>query len=208
MNQQNNRLSKSDKTSLEAQKKGKVVIVSGPSGVGKSTVCSQVVKRLENVYLSISVTTRPIGRTEVDGRDYYFVSKQQFQQQIDRGLLLEHAKVFGNFYGTPRDKVDEARNAGKTVILEIDVQGAKQVRTVYPDAVMIFILPPTRKELAKRMNGRAREEQKAAEERLNGAGTEIAAAWQYYKYMVVNDNLEQAVNEVVEIIQQAVGEKE
>jgi len=208
MNQQNNRLSKSDKTSLEAQKKGRVVIVSGPSGVGKSTVCSQVVKRLENVYLSISVTTRPIGRTEVDGRDYCFVSKQRFQQQIDRGLLLEHAKVFGNFYGTPRDKVDEALNAGKTVILEIDVQGAKQVRAVYPDAVMIFILPPTRKELAKRMNGRAREEQKAAEERLDGAGTEIAAAWQYYKYMVINDNLEQAVNEVVEIIQQAVGEKE
>jgi len=208
MNQQNNEPSKSNKTDLEAQKKGKVVIISGPSGVGKSTICRQVVQRLDDVYLSVSVTTRPKGPTEVDGQDYWFVSRQQFQQQIDKGLLLEYAEVFGNFYGTPEDKVDEALKAGRTVVLEIDVQGAKQVRAVYPDAVMIFILPPSQKELAKRMNSRKREEQQATEERLDGASGEIAAAWQYYKYMVINDDLEQAVSEVVEIIEKAIGEIE
>ena len=208
MNQQNKLPSESNKTDLEAQKKGKVVIISGPSGVGKSTICRQVVQRLDDVYLSVSVTTRPKGQTEIDGQDYRFVSRQQFQQQVEKGLLLEYAEVFGNFYGTPEDKVDEALKAGRTVVLEIDVQGAKQVRAVYPDAVMIFILPPSRKELAKRMDSRGREQQQATEERLGGASDEIAAAWQYYEYMVINDDLEQAVSEIVEIIEKAIGEKE
>jgi guanylate kinase len=183
---------------------GKVVIVSGPSGVGKSTICKEVVKRLNNTHLSVSVTTRPKGEKEVNGRDYWFVSEQQFQQRVNEGSLLEHAEVFGHFYGTPKDKVEEALRAGETIILEIDVQGAKQVKAIYPAAVMIFILPPTQKELAQRMNLRGREDAQTAEERLNGAGAEIAAAWQYYKHMVINDDLEQAVKEVVQIIEQSV----
>ncbi|HUU18977.1 MAG TPA: guanylate kinase [Sedimentisphaerales bacterium] len=184
-------------------RKGKVVIVSGPSGVGKSTICEEVVKRLDNIYLSISVTTRPKSESEVDGQDYLFISEQEFQERINKGLLLEHAEVFGHLYGTPKDKVEEAVRAGKTVILEIDVQGAKQARVIFPDAVMIFILPPAEKDLVERMGNRGREAADAAEERLSGASNEIAAAWQYYKHMVINEDLQQAVDECVQIIESA-----
>jgi len=180
----------------------KIVIVSGPSGVGKSTICKEVAKQLNNVYLSVSVTTRPRSQAEVDGQDYWFISEDEFKQRIKKGLLLEHAEVFGHLYGTPRDKVEDALTAGKTVILEIDVQGAKQVGVIYKDVVMIFVLPPSQKELVERMKLRGREDLETAEDRLNGASGEIAAAWQYYKHMVINDNLQQAVNEVVEIIEQ------
>ncbi len=183
--------------------KSEVVIVSGPSGVGKSTICKEIVKRFNNVYLSTSVTTRPKSETEVDGQDYWFISEQEFQERINKGLLLEYAEVFGNLYGTPRDKIEEAMQAGKTVILEIDVEGAKQAKAVFPDAVMIFILPPTEKELAERMDRRGREIAEVAEERLDGASTEIAAAWQYYKHMVINEDLEQAVEECVQIIEES-----
>jgi len=181
--------------------KGRVVIVSGPSGVGKSTICKEIVKRLDYVYLSVSVTTRPKSDAEVDGQDYWFISEEEFQERIDNDLLLEHAEVFGHFYGTPKDKVEEAVQAGKVVILEIDVQGAKIAKTFFPDAVMIFILAPSEKDLAKRLNNRGREAGEVAEERLNGASAEIAAAWQYYEHMVINEDLQQAVNECVQIIE-------
>lgn len=183
--------------------KGNVVIVSGPSGVGKSTICKEVAARLPDVYLSVSVTTRPRGPGETHGREYRFISEQEFQEMIDKHLLLEHARVFGHLYGTSKDKVDEALQAGKIAILEIDVQGARQVKTVYPDAVMIFILPPSEKVLADRMDHRGREDSDAAEQRLDGAGSEIAAAWQYYKHMVINEDLQQAIEEVIQIIREA-----
>ena len=176
------------------------MIVSGPSGVGKSTICKEVVKRIEDAHISVSVTTRPKGEGEVDGRDYWFVSKEQFERRINKGGLLEYAEVFGHLYGTPRDKIDEALHRGRTVILEIDVQGGKQAKAIYPDAVMIFILPPSQKELAERMNVRGREDAETAEERLDGSSGEIATAWQYYENMVINEDLEQAVSEVVQII--------
>jgi len=113
--------------------------------------------------------------------------------------------VFGHLYGTPKDEVDEALQAGKSVILEIDVQGAKQAKRIYRDVVMIFILAPSQKELAERMKLRGREDIEAAQKRLDEAGTEIAAAWQYYEHMVINDDLQQAVSEVVQIIQQSGG---
>jgi len=189
-------------------RKGKIVIISGPSGVGKSTICKEVVKRLDNVCLSISVTTRPRAEAEVDGQDYWFLSQQQFRKRINEGSLLEYAEVFGHLYGTPKDKVEEALGAGKTIILEIDVQGAREVKSVCPDVVMVFIFPPTEKELAQRIKNRGREGMEAAEERLEGAGTEFAAAWQYYEHMVVNDDLEHAVKEVIQIIKQNSGEKQ
>ncbi|HUT29656.1 MAG TPA: guanylate kinase [Sedimentisphaerales bacterium] len=190
----------------QGQERGKVVIISGPSGVGKSTICKEVVRRKSDVYLSVSVTTRPKSDSEVDGEDYWFISDAQFRERINKGLLLEYAEVFGNFYGTPKDKVDEALAAGKIVILEIDVQGARQAKVKYPDAVMIFILPPTQRELAERLSGRGREDEEAAEERLDEAGREIAAAWQHYQHMVINDELEQAVSEVIQIIEDSFGE--
>lgn len=189
-------------------KKGRVVIVSGPSGVGKSTICREVVRRLGNVCLSVSMTTRPIGKGEVDGQDYRFISQEKFQEYMNKGLLLESAEVFGHLYGTPKDRVEQALEAGRTVILEIDVQGARQVKRIYPDAVMVFIFPPTQRELAERMNGRGREGAEVADQRLSGASSEIAAAWRYYDHMVINDDLTQAVNEMIEVIQDPQAESE
>src|SRR4030042_5249715 len=157
--------------------RGGIVIVSGPSALGKSTICRKLVERLDNADLSVSVTARPKSDREVDGKDYWFVSEEEFRRRIDKGLFLEHAEVFGNLYGTPRDKVEEALEAGKTVILEIDVQGGKQVKARFRDAVMIFILPPSAKVLAERLNNRGRDDGEVAEMRLDGASGGVAAAW-------------------------------
>jgi guanylate kinase len=181
--------------------KGRLVIISGPSGVGKSTICRGVMARLENACLSVSATTRPKGSGEIDGSDYWFISEEEFRDRINKGLLLEYAEVFGNLYGTPKDKVEESLQAGKTVILEIDVQGGRQVKAQYPDAEMIFILPPSQKILAERIHGRGRESAETAEERLAEASAEIAAAWQHYTHMVINDDLHQAIDECVKIVE-------
>jgi guanylate kinase len=187
----------------QSEKRGKLVIISGPSGVGKSTICKEIVRRLDDVHLSVSATTRPAGPGEQNGRDYWFISQEEFRRRIEQGGLLEYAEVFGNLYGTPKDKVDEALEAGQTVILEIDVQGGKQVKAVRPDAVMIFILPPDEKALAHRLGGRGRDSADVVETRLGGAGNEIAAAWRYYDNMVINEDLEHAIGEVIQIIQHA-----
>ncbi len=184
---------------MSNQKNGKLIIISGPSGVGKSTISRQLVKNFDNVCLSVSATTRPKADNEVDGRDYYFISPDEFKKQVEQGLFLEHAEVFGNMYGTLKNKVDQSLAEGKIVILEIDVQGARQVKTKYPDALMVFILPPTQKELVERMNGRGRDDAQAAKIRLEDADDEIAAAWRYYNNMVINDDLAAAVSEVAQI---------
>ena len=191
---------------VENNTQGRIIIISGPSGVGKSTICKEVVART-GAFLSISATTRPQSEIEVDGTDYRFFTKQDFEKLIEDDQLLEYAEVFGNLYGTPKDAVEKALAEDKNVILEIDVQGARKVKRVYPDAVMIFILPPTQADLARRLDGRARDSQDVAEERLEGASDEIAAAWQYYEHMVINEDLEQAVNEVINIISQKSGVK-
>ena len=188
-------------------KKGKLVVISGPSGVGKGTICKQLVRRLDNVCLSISAATRAKAKTEVDGKDYYFLSREQFENRIKEGSLLEYAEVFGNFYGTPKDKVDEAIAAGKTVILEIDVQGGRQVKAKCPDAVMIFIMPPTTKALVERITGRGRDAADVVQKRLAKADAEIKAAGNLYEYKIVNDDLEQAINKIMEIIRKANGDK-
>ena len=182
---------------------GKIVVISGPSGVGKSTICREVIKRLDNSVLSVSLTTRAPGNGEADGQDYRFVSREEFRKRIDQGLMLEYAEVFGNLYGTPEDEVEKWYKAGKTVILEIDVQGGRQARKIYQDLIMIFVLPPSRKDLADRIGMRGRDDVESVERRLGMADTEIAAAWQHYDHMVINDNLEQAVNDIVKIINQA-----
>ena len=183
--------------------RGKLIIISGPSGVGKSTITGQLVARRPDTYLSISMTTRPQARTEQNGREYWFVSRDEFHKRMEEGALLEYAEVFGNLYGTPRDKTEEALDAGQTVILEIDVQGARQIKEIYPQATTIFILPPSPKVLAERMTHRGRDSGEVAARRLGGASGEIAAAWQHYDNMVVNDDLEQAIGEILRIIDQA-----
>jgi len=188
------------------KKNDKVVIVSGPSGVGKSTICREAVKRLD-AFLSVSATTRPKTDRETDGVDYWFISRQDFKQRIEQKDFLEYARVFGNYYGTPKQPVLEALRQRKTVILEIDAQGALQVKKVYPDALMIFILPPSQGDLASRITNRGRESDRAKEQRLEGAGNEIAQAWRHYGHMVINEELAQAINETVGIIKKSFAEE-
>lgn len=168
--------------------------------MGKGTICGRLVEQLDNVYLSVSATTRPQKTGEQNAKNYHFLTRDEFEKQIKAGNFLEYAEVFGNLYGTPKDKIEQALEQGKTVLLEIDIQGAKQVKKLYPDAKLIFILPPEHTELEKRINGRGRDERKDVEQRLAGAGTEIAAGQQYFDYKVVNDDLHRAVDEIIKII--------
>ena len=188
-------------------KKGQVVVISGPSGVGKSTICREVVKRLaDEVYRSVSMTTREQAAMEVEGQDYWFVSRDEFKAKLEADQLLEWAEVFGNYYGTPKEKVAEALGEGKTVVLEIDVQGGRQAKAVYPDAKLIFILPPDQRELAKRISLRGRDKPEVAAARLRGSEHETAAAWQFYDHMVINADLEEAIEEVIRIIKDGIGD--
>ncbi|MCD6175113.1 MAG: guanylate kinase [Planctomycetes bacterium] len=184
----------------ESEKQRNLIIISGPSGVGKSTICKQVVEKL-NAFLSVSSTTRPQSESEQQGREYNFLPQQEFEAMIQNDAFLEYAEVFGNYYGTPKEPVDEALAAGRIVILEIDVQGALRVKKVRLQAQTIFILPPRTKDLQERINGRGRgEDEETKKCRLETASREIAAAWQHYDHMVINDDLSQAIQEVVDII--------
>lgn len=184
----------------EAAKQKKLVIISGPSGVGKTTICQRVAEKI-NAFLSISSTTRSQSDTEQHGREYTFLSRDNFEEKINAGAFLEYAEVFGNYYGTPKEPVEEALAAGHTVILEIDVQGALRVKKAMPEVQTIFILPPHKKDLRERIDGRGRgEDDTTKKRRLETASREIAAAWQYYDHMVINDDLDQAVQEVLDII--------
>jgi len=181
-------------------KRGKLVVISGPSGVGKSTICQEVAKRT-GAFLSVSVTTRHKTPSEVDGVDYRFVTKAEFDKLVADGSLLEYAEVFGNLYGTPREPVIKALDEGRPVILEIDVQGGLTVRDIFPDVILVFILPPDTSELAHRINKRGRDSAEATQKRLDGSTDEMMVAWREYSKMVVNDDLERAINTVMKTIQ-------
>ena len=182
---------------------GLLVVISGPSGVGKTTICRALVERVA-AQLSVSATTRPASLKERDGKDYLFLSDQQFKQHLDDGDFLEHAEVFGHSYGTLSKPVTEALQAGRIVVLEIDVNGAKQIRQRFDQAKMFLILPPAPGSLSDRLNGRQRDDQTVIAERLAKADGEIRFARESgcYDYTIVNDNLEEAINQVVTIINQ------
>lgn len=181
---------------------GKLVVITGPSGVGKSTI-TKVVRQRTGAEFSVSATTRSPRASEVNGRDYHFVDRATFEQMIQRGELLEWAEVFGRLYGTPAAPVLEAVAAGRTIILDIDVQGGLQVHKKLPSATYILIVPPSDEELHKRLGGRGSESPESLTARLAKAADEIATARNSgaYNYVVVNDDLEQAIEEIVGIVQ-------
>lgn len=193
----------SDPTSADAAPRGRLFIISGPSGVGKSTITERVVERT-GATLSVSVTTRRPRQGETDGEDYLFVGADRFGEMIDREELLEWAEVHGNYYGTPAAPVAEANAAGKTVVLEIDVQGGLQVAQRRPDAVGVLIVPPSDDELRRRLTGRGTDDDDVVARRLAKARDEMEAARTSgrYAYEVINDNLDEAVERVVRIMQQ------
>jgi len=186
-----------------ADKRGKVIVISGPSGVGKGTICAEILKRVDDTCLSISATTRERAASEIEGKDYYFLSREAFESRKAGGLFLEWAEVFGNYYGTPKGKLDEMLATGKSVLLEIDVQGGQQAKAAYPDAIMIFILPPDERTLYTRIQGRGRDSEDSVQARLGEAHAEISIAWDHYEHRVVNDDLEQAVHAIAQIIRTA-----
>lgn len=180
--------------------KGKLIILSGPSGVGKGTVREELFKdETLNLAYSISMTTRKPRPTERQGIDYFFVSEAEFQDKIEKGLLLEWAKFVGNYYGTPQEYVDRLLESGKNVVLEIEVQGALQVMKKRPDALTIFIVPPSMEELERRIRGRRTEEEAVVQERLLKASREIETKDQY-KYVVENDDVLLAKKQIAQII--------
>ncbi|MGI6357586.1 MAG: guanylate kinase [Bacillota bacterium] len=184
------------------QKKGILLVVSGPSGVGKGTICSQLLRQLSNVQYSVSVTTREPRPEEVHGVNYYFVSREEFLRMQTAGELLEWAEVFGNFYGTPRSAVQQALDSGKDVVLEIDIQGALQVKVAFPECVTVFVWPPSQAELERRITQRGTETPEALALRLQEAKQEMAHVVDY-DYVVVNQpgRVEQAAEEMRMIIQ-------
>jgi guanylate kinase len=179
----------------ECQQPGRLVVLTGPSGVGKGTLVRALLQRHPELNLSISVTTRSPRPGEVQGKHYYFVSRSQFEQMIAQGKLLEWAEFAGNYYGTPREPVEEQIRNGKWVLLEIELEGARQVHRTYPDALRIFILPPSLMELEQRLRGRGQDSEEAIARRLRRAQEEINAAGEF-DVEIINDNFETAVNHI------------
>lgn len=179
--------------------RGNLIVISGPSGSGKGTICSALLAEMPDLHLSVSATTRGPRNGEKDGVDYYFLTRVQFEQMIAGGRFLEWAEVYGCYYGTPRGPVEEAINQGKDVVLEIDVQGALQVKTMFPGSVLIFLIPPSRAELERRLKNRGTESAEAIEQRLNWVEKEIKQAGKY-DYLVVNDEVTAAVRKISAII--------
>lgn len=185
---------------MKLNKKGLLIVISGPSGVGKGTVRKALFEREgHDLVYSVSMTTRKPRDGEVDGADYYFVSEEEFERQIENDNLLEYAKFVGNYYGTPFDKVEEQLEKGNEVVLEIEVQGAIQVKAKKPDAVFIFIAPPSYEALEQRLRRRGTESEEIIKERLDKAHREIEQA-PAYDYIVINDDVDNAADRIMAII--------
>lgn len=178
--------------------KGTLFIVSAPSGAGKTSLLAKLLEQTETLCLSISHTTRPIRPGEVDGVDYHFTDRTRFIRMVEQGRFLEHAEVFGNFYGTSADWVTNTLRSGKDVILEIDWQGAQQIRRLVPETISIFILPPSLPVLAERLRGRGQDGEDVIARRLAGARDEISHYGEY-DYLVVNDDFDRALADMAAI---------
>lgn len=179
-------------------KKGILAVISGFSGAGKGTIMKELIKRYD-YFLSVSATTRRPRDGEVNGKDYYFHTKEEFQQMIDQGELVEWAEYVGNFYGTPKKRVEEQLNQGRDVLLEIEMQGGMLVKQQFPDSLLIFISPPSAEVLKERLAGRGTESPEEIERRLQRAAEEVKYM-KDYDYIIVNDDLEDAINKVNDLI--------
>lgn len=181
------------------KEKGKLFVISGPSGAGKSTVVFKAMEGREDVCFSTSVTTRKPRPGEMDGREYFFVDLDRFREMVENDELLEHAEYVANSYGTPKAYVEEKLEAGMNVILDIEVQGARQVNEKKPDAVKIFIIPPSLEELERRLKGRGTDTSRAIEARLIRARQEYKEA-DFYDYIIINDDAQRAAKELAAIM--------
>ena len=185
---------------MKLNERGLLVVISGPSGVGKGTVRKALFNMPgHNLTYSVSMTTRNMRPGEVEGKDYYFVSRDEFQERIREGKFLEHAEFVGNYYGTPLDRVNDELDKGNEVVLEIEVEGALQVKEKMPDCVMIFIVPPGKQALYDRLRRRGTEEEEVIKSRIAKANREFKMAY-LYDYIVVNDDVDNAANRIMAII--------
>jgi len=190
------------------QRRGRLVVISGPSGTGKTSICDGLLKRIPNSRWSVSVTTRPKRGHEVDGQHYGFVTCERFEHMLANDELLEHATYLGHQYGTPRAPVEQAVERGDIVIMEIDVQGGAQIAQRVPDSIRVFVLPPTRETLQARLEGRQTESDALQRKRLAEADGEIGFAKNsgHYPYFITNDILNDSIERVLEIIRQETGQ--
>lgn len=181
------------------QQSGILFVLSGPSGAGKGTICQELLRQIPNLQYSVSATTRKPRLGETNGINYWFKEKEEFEEMIKNDLLLEYAEVYGNYYGTPKEQVLKVLKSGKNVVLEIDPQGAMQVKAKFPEGVFIYILPPSLDELAARITKRGTDSKDSIKKRLAAATEEIQYALKY-DYVVVNDKVETAVDSIATII--------
>lgn len=185
---------------IKTNNKGLLIVVSGPSGAGKDTICQKLIKDDSNIWMSVSMTTRKPRPLEKDDVDYFFVSSEEFENKINDNTFLEYASYNDNYYGTPKDKVEEKLNEGKDVILVIDINGAINIKKIIPSALFIFIMPPDMETLKNRLIGRKTESKDKVVKRFITAYNEVNN-YKKYNYVVVNDKVEDAVNKVKSIIQ-------